>query len=57
MVKTIESAVVTGMVVKLLWSAALFVLGAVFLGISVCNGFCPDMALAGCALIYVGKVL
>jgi len=44
-------------VVTLLWSAALMLLGAVFVGASVYTGLDPQRALAGCALIYVGKIL
>ena len=47
----------TGLVIRLLWSAALFSIGGAFVGISVYNGFEPQRALAGCALIYMGKTL
>lgn len=43
-------------VVRVLCRMTAFVLGAVFLGISVCAGFDPQRALAGCALIYLSRL-
>lgn len=37
------------------YSLVFFVIGCVFLGVSIAYGFDPMRALAGCALVYIGR--
>jgi hypothetical protein len=46
-----------GNVVGALWKIAFFLLGVTFLGVSVCSGFEPMKAFAGCAIVFTAKAL